>query len=268
MNERVFATIELTIEGAVARIRFRRDEQLNAYNAAMIAELGAALRLAEEDAAVKVLVLRGSSKAFSTGADLDEVLALRDSGDPDAFYDQWVVPVHDVANAFERSRLVVIGIVEGFALAGGLELALACDLLLAAEDARLGDQHINFDLIPGGGGSQRIVRAIGVQQAKRLLLTGCWVSGSEAAQLGLVLAAVPAEKLDETAQGLVDSLVDKGPSSLRRVKELVNAGLREGFDAGLELEKIAIAQHMTESEARAGIQRFLDRRAVASGSAR
>lgn len=261
-------TIQLSIEGAVARIRFWRDQQLNAYNAAMIAELGEALRLAEEHSAVKVLVLRGSRKAFSTGADLDEVLALLDSDDPDAFHDQWVVPVHDLANRLEQSRLVVVGVVEGFALAGGLELALACDLLIAADDARLGDQHINFDLIPGGGASQRLARALGAQQAKRLLLTGCWVSGSDAAQLGLVLASVPATDLDAAADDLVNSLVDKGPAALRRIKELVNAGLREGFEAGLELEKAAIAQHMSGSEARAGIQRFLDRRGVASGDRR
>jgi enoyl-CoA hydratase/carnithine racemase len=266
MDGTVFETIELSVEGPVARIQFRREQHLNAYSAAMIAELAEALLRAEREEEVKILVLRGSSAAFCAGADLDEVIELRDSDDPDAFHDRWIVPVHEIADQLERSRLVVIGAIEGFALAGGLELALACDLLLAAEDARLGDQHVNFDLIPGGGGSQRLVRAIGAQQAKRLLFTGRWVSGTEAARLGLVLAAVPAAELDGAVAELVGDLAGKGPNALRRIKELVNAGLRDGFEAGLALERAAIAQHITEPEARAGIQRFLDRRAAGARS--
>ncbi len=257
-----FETVALSIEGAVATVSFRREEQMNAYNALMIAELGAALRWAESHEAVKVLVLRGSPKAFCAGADLHEVLALRDSDDELAFHDHWVVPVHALADALEASRLVVIGVVEGLALAGGLELALACDLLLAAEDARLGDQHLNFDLIPGGGASQRLVRAVGVQQAKRLLFTARWVSGSEAERLGLVLKAVPRTELDRELGELTAQIVDKGPLALRRVKELVDAGQRHGFEAGLELERQLVSAHLAQSEARNGIQRFLDRRAA------
>lgn len=264
----MFETIELSVDGAVARIQLRREEHLNAYSSAMIAELAEALLLAEREEAVKILVLRGSSAAFCAGADLDEVVELRDASDPDAFHDRWIVPVHKLADRLEASRLVVIGVVEGFALAGGLELALACDLLVAAEDARLGDQHINFDLIPGGGGSQRLVRAIGAQQAKRLLFTGSWVSGTEAAQLGLVLRAVPAAELDGAVEELVGSLIGKGREALRRIKELVNAGLRDGFEVGLQLERAAIAEHITGAEARSGIQRFLDRRAAGARSGR
>jgi enoyl-CoA hydratase/carnithine racemase len=255
-------TIELALDGAVATIAFRREQQMNAYNAAMIAELGVALRTAEADDAVKILVLRGSPKAFCAGADLNEVLALRDSEDELAFHDRWVVPVHALADSLEASRLVVIGVVEGMALAGGLELALACDLLLAAEDAKLGDQHLNFDLIPGGGGSQRLVRAVGAQQAKRLLFTARWISGAEAAQLGLVLKAVPRDELEHELDELVASIADKGPLALRRSKELVNAGLRHGFEAGLALERQLVTAHVAQSEARNGIQRFLDRRAA------
>jgi len=261
-RDTMFETIALSIEGAVATISLRREEQMNAYNALMIAELGAAFRWAESNHAVKVLVLRGSPKAFCAGADLREVLALRDSDDELAFHDRWVVPVHALADALETSRLVVIGVVEGLALAGGLEVALACDLLLAAEDAKLGDQHLNFDLIPGGGASQRLVRAVGMQQAKRLLFTACWISGTEAERLGLVLKAVPGDELDRELAELIAQIIDKAPLALRRVKELVDAGQRRGFEAGLELERQLVSVHVAQSDARKGIQRFLDRRAA------
>ena len=110
---------------------------------------------------------------------------------PAVFRSGWLDHVHRIADRLEQSRLISIAVVEGFALAGGLELALACDLIVTADDARIGDRHLNFDLIPGGGASQRLPRAIGPQRAKLLLYTAQWISGLEAAAWGLAARSVP-----------------------------------------------------------------------------
>ena len=125
-------TIEFTVDGAVATITLRRDEHMNAYNACMLAELREALRAAEKQGDVKVVVLRGGTKAFCAGADLHEVLALRDSDDENAFATRWIAPAHELADALEASRLVVIAVIRGFALAG----RRACSCLRPARCGR------------------------------------------------------------------------------------------------------------------------------------
>jgi enoyl-CoA hydratase/carnithine racemase len=246
----------LAIEGPVARIDFARDEQLNAYTRQMLDEITRAVAECEAAPEVRVVVLRGSERAFSSGADLHEVMPLIEGGDAQAFRDRWLAHVHGAADALERSRLVSVAVLEGFALAGGLELALACDLIVAADDARIGDQHLHFDLIPGGGGSQRLVRAIGPQRAKLLLYTARWISGAEAERIGLAARSAPASELEVVVEELVGLIARRGVEALRRTKELVNAAYEEGLSAGLARERELAGEHMVSDEARAGIERF------------
>jgi enoyl-CoA hydratase len=154
-----------------------------------------------------------------------------------------------------------IALVQGFALAGGLELALACDMVIAAEDARLGDQHANFGLMPGGGSTQRLPRRIGMQRAMELLTSGRWLLGQEAADWGLVLRAVPAEALDEELEKLLASLRSKSRTGLSWIKSITQRGKDLPLREGVALEVSAFVQYFaTSSHPREGIQAFKEKR--------
>jgi len=152
-------------------------------------------------------------------------------------------------------------VVHGFALAGGLELLLACDLAIAAEDARIGDQHVNFGLIPGGGCTRRLPRRIGMQRAMELLTTGRWLSGTEAAAWGLVLRAVPADRLDSELETLLAALRVKSRPGLGWIKSVTRRGQDLPLRDGVALEGLAFVQYLTTSpHPKEGIQAFKEKR--------
>jgi len=151
--------------------------------------------------------------------------------------------------------------VHGFALAGGLELGLACEMTLAAEDARLGDQHANFGLMPGGGSTQRLPRRVGMQRAMELLTTGRWLSGPEAVEWGLALRAVPQETLEAELEALLAQLRDKSRTGLAWTKSIARQGQDLPLPAGIEQEGMAFVQYFaTSPHPQEGIQAFKERR--------
>jgi enoyl-CoA hydratase len=155
----------------------------------------------------------------------------------------------------------VIAVIHGFALAGGLELALACDLAIASEDARIGDQHVNFGLMPGGGSTQRLPRRIGMQRAMELLTTGRWLSGTQAKEWGLVLEAVPSDELDQKLDELVTPLRAKSRAGLGWIKSVAKRGQHMGLRDGVALEIMAFTQYVaTSTHPREGIQAFKEKR--------
>ncbi len=203
-------------------------------------------------------MVRGKGRAFCAGADLtyfESAFAAPER------LDEFLGRMNRALFQLEALPVPVIAVVQGFALAGGLELLLACDLIIAAEDARIGDQHVNFGLMPGGGSTQRLPRRIGMQRAMELLTTGRWLSGTEAQEWGLVLRAVPAEELDQNLEELLGHLRTKSRPGFGLIKAVTQRGQDLPLRDGVALESSAFIQYVaTSSHPTEGIQAFKEKR--------
>ena len=176
----------------VARITLNRPDVLNALDAKTLEELGAAAEDIDNDISVRVVVITATGRAFCTGADLTGVANIPEGKPRDYFLRLW----NKTFSAIENISVPTIAVVQGMAYAGGLELVMVCDLAIAAEDAKLSDQHANRGLVPAGGATQRLPRLIGIRKAKELLFTGDRISPAEAERLGLINKVAPADKLE------------------------------------------------------------------------
>lgn len=252
-----YETLAQEREGAVLHLALNRPAQLNAINRQMLEDLERACDGIERDAAVKVVTLRGEGRAFCAGADLRTVQEL--SPDP-ARWQEFIRLWHRVFNRIEALPVPVVAGVHGMALAGGLELTMVCDLVVADEEARLGDQHANFGLVAGGGGTQRLPRLIGLRRAKELMLLGHWLSAREALAWGLVNRVVAAGTLEESLRELAGQLATLSGSANRTVKGLANRGLDLPLAEGLELEIRTVGEHMRSADAGEGLRAFVDKR--------
>ena len=256
LDEYNYSAIRLAFDGPVATVTLDRPNALNALSPPMVEELGSALGEVEKRDEVKALVIRGEGRAFCAGADL---AYLGQAFDDVQLLTSFLKDVNAFFFRLEHLPLPVIALEHGYVLAGGLELMLACDI--AAEDARIGDQHANYGLMPGGGSTQRLPRKIGPQRALNLLLTGRWLSGVEAQDWGLVLRAVPADKLDEEREALLSQLRDKSRAGLGWIKQAVLEGQNMALPDGVAMEIDYFGQYVTSSpHPREGIQAFKDRR--------
>lgn len=244
-----------TIEASVAHIVLNRPQARNAITVALAAGLADALR--EAAARARVIVIRGAGGHFCAGGDFGEVSRLR-AGGPAALR-----PLFETFGAacelIGELPVPVIAAVEGYAMAGGFELIQACDIAIARDDAVLADNHLNFAMIPGGGGSQRLPRIARSQRALGLILSGDRLTGAQAQQWGLVYRAVPAAEFEPAVAGLAANLADKDAVALARAKRLVRDGLRLPLRDGLALETDAIIEHLGGGGAAAGISRFAGR---------
>jgi len=252
-----FTNIILEKRNGIAKIILNRPQALNALDIDTHMELQAALRDIEEDEATRVVVITGSGRAFCAGADLKYINELLGNPQKMAAFGQLF---HDTYGMIENLSKPVIAAINGLALAGGIELLEACDIVIASEEARIGDQHANFGLVPGGGGTQRLPRLIGIRKAKELLLTGDWISGKEAEAIGLVNKAVPAEKLEEAVNEMAQKLAERSPMASKTIKFLVNRGMQTDLYTGLELEKGALATHSATEDMVEGVSAFLEKR--------
>lgn len=235
-----------------------RPERLNPLDWATVRALRAAVADVEADPDTRVVVLTGAGRAFSAGGDLEGYLGLyRSPGDFRAYLEDFF----HLLDAIERSSRIYVAAVNGACVAGGLELLLACDLAVAADEARIGDGHLNFGQLPGAGGSQRLPRAIGPVRARHLILTGRLVDGREAERLGLVAESVPGERLMARVEALVGELLARSPAGLRGAKHLVNRGLEGSLASGLQLELAYVHRHATtEPDAIEGLLAFREKR--------
>ena len=253
-----YNNIKLEIENSVAAIRLNRPDALNALNPELLAEFSCAVAEVEKYEAVKALVVRGEGRAFCAGADLTYFEAAFNAPDQIRAY---IDSLNGCLFQLEQLPVPVIALVHGFAMAGGLELMMACDMAIAADDARIGDQHVNFGLIPGGGSTQRLPRRIGMQRGMELLTTGRWLSGTEAADWGLVLQAVPAGELDQQLEELLASLRTKSRPGLGWIKSVARRGWDMSLRDGVALESLAFVQYVaTSSHPSEGIQAFKEKR--------
>ena len=252
-----FTTILVEKKEGIAKITLNRPQALNAINRDMLLELETAIEDIEKDDAVRVVVITGSGRAFCAGADLMGIKSLL--GQP-VQMSQFLRLWRRVFDAIESLSKPVIAQINGMALAGGLELVAVCDMAIASEDAQLGDQHVNFGLVPGGGDSQRLPRLIGIRKAKELLLTGDWISAKEAERIGLINRAAPADKLEEAVNELAKKLCERSPLTSKAIKLLVNKGMQTNLDAGLELELGQILHLFTTEDLAEGVKAFAERR--------
>ena len=253
-----YTDLKLETADAVATLTLNRPDALNALSPALLEQFSAAVAAVGRDESVKALVLRGAGRAFCAGADLlffDTVFA-----EP-ARLPPYVRLLNDCLLQLEELPIPTIAVGHGFVLAGGLELLLACDLALAAADARLGDQHANLGLMPGGGSTQRLPRRIGMQRALELLTTGRHLSGIEAAEWGLVLRAVPPEALDAELETLLSQLRLKSRAGLKRIKSVTQRGQSLPLREGIALESVNFIQYFaTSPHPQEGIQAFKEKR--------
>jgi enoyl-CoA hydratase len=252
------ATVTYGVRDGVARVVLNRPDQLNAINPALLEDLAQVCDDVEAQPAVHVVTLRAAGRAFCAGADLRTVREL--SPDPRRWA-QFMALWHRVFDRVEALPVPVIAGVHGLALAGGLELVLVADLVVADEAARLGDQHANFGLVAGGGGSQRLPRLIGARRAKELMLLGGWLSAAQALEWGLVNRVASAGTLDAVVDELATSLADKSAGASRTAKALVNRGLDMPIQQGLQLELDLVAAHMRGDDAAEGLRAFAEKRA-------
>ncbi len=257
-----FANIAYASEDGIAVITFNRPKALNALNAALLEEFCEALDLVENDAAVRVLVLTGTGeKAFVAGADIKEINRLGPLG-AKPFARRGAESI----SRLTRLPIPVIAAVNGFALGGGTEMALACDFIYAAASARFGLPEINLGIIPGFGGTQRLPRLIGPARARELIYTGRMISADEALSIGVVNRVCPDGELMDAVQETARVMAAKGRVALRAAKQAVNTGLNVDLESGLALENDAFALCLASPDAREGTSAFLEKRpAVFSG---
>ena len=226
--------VQYAVADRVATITFHRPDALNALTPEMLVRLGDVLETAAGDDAVGLVVLTGAGRAFSAGVDL-KALAGRAIVDG-AVGDVLDVPARRAITLLTTMPKVAIAKVNGFCFTGALEIALACDLIVVAEEAKLGDTHAKFGLRPTWGMSQRLIRMVGAARARELSYTARTFSGAEAATWGLAAYAVPLDQLDATVADLCATVLANSPGSLAAYKDLYRVALDEGLAAGLAHE--------------------------------
>lgn len=244
------------IRDAVATITFSRPKALNALNGELLEELSRALDEIAQNEAIKVLVLTGAGdKAFVAGADITE-LATFNSLQAKLFSKIG----HDIFNRLQTLPIPVIAAVNGYALGGGCEVALACDFIYASESAMFGLPEINLGLMPGFGGTQRLPRLIGKNMAKEMIFTGKMISAVEAKQIGLVNKVCPAESLMEEVSKTANGIAQKGRVSLRAAKQSIDNGMNVDLFSGCAMEMDGFALCMASDDSKEGTRAFLEKR--------
>jgi enoyl-CoA hydratase len=240
----------------IARVTIDRPDKLNALNATVISELGDAVTRIETDAAVRGVILTGSGqKAFVAGADIGELTQQGPmEGKARSMRGQLVF------RRLERCGKPVIAAVNGFALGGGCELAMACHIRIAAEHAKFGQPEVKLGIGPGYGGTVRLPRLVGKGRALELLLTGGMIDAAEAYRIGLVNRVVPGDRLLDEAEGVLRSILENGPLAIRACLEAVDAGLETSLDQALLLEANHFGLLSATEDMREGTKAFTEKR--------
>ncbi len=244
---------------AVLWLTLNRPAAMNAVSPALMAALDHAIGQAESDDAIRCVVITGAGKAFCAGADLKAVR--RELGSEEGGIAHFLKFAAAVMTRIEALPKPVVAAVNGLAVAGGLEIVLACDLVLATQSAKLGDAHINFGLLPGGGSSVRLPRKLGVNRAKYLLYSGDALPAAEFVACGFVHQVVADDALLGAAEKLALKLASKSPLALRRMKQLVAGALDRPQEAALQMELLAIQAHAHSHDLQEGLAAFAERRA-------
>lgn len=250
-----FNTLKLEINKAIATITLTREKSLNALNSEVFTDLNKALSIVEDNNNLRALIITGSGKAFVAGADISEM-----SGMSPEQANKFASVGQDTFNRIENFKLPVIAAVNGFALGGGCEFAMGCDIRIANEFAKFGQPEVNLGLIPGYCGTQRLSRIVGLSNALYLLMTADMIDAQEALRIGLIQKVVPADQLMGEAQKVATKIATKGKSAVEKVKNVTVKGAKIDFDEACKLEAKEFAQLFDGAEAQEGMQAFLEKR--------
>jgi enoyl-CoA hydratase len=250
---KAYETILVETQGRVGLIRLNRPQALNAINRQLILDLDCALTGFEADKGVGAIVLTGNEKAFAAGADIRE---MADFTYPDTYLDDFGT----APDRFARVRKPMIAAVAGFALGGGCEIAMMCDFIIAAENAKFGQPEIKLGVMPGFGGSQRLTRAVGKAKAMDLCLTGRMMDAAEAERSGLVSRIVPVEKLLEEALVAAATIAEFAPETVLMNKEAVNRAFETTLAEGIRFERRVFQSLFATRAQKEGMAAFVEKR--------
>lgn len=248
-----YETILVDRDGRVATITLNRPKALNALNSQVMAEVTTAAAELDADPGVGAIIITGSEKAFAAGADIKEMASL-------SFADVYSSDFFAGWGKFAATRTPTIAAVAGYALGGGCELAMMCDILIAADSAKFGQPEIKLGVLPGMGGSQRLTRAIGKAKAMDLILTGRNMGAEEAERAGLVSRVVPAESLLEEAKTVADTIAGMSLSASRMAKEAVNRAFETTLSEGLLYERRLFHSAFATDDQTEGMNAFTEKR--------
>ena len=243
-------------DGQIAILRVNRPRALNAMSQATLAELTQAARELDADPGVGVVIVTGAGeKAFVAGADISEM-----AGFGPVQAEEHARKGQAAVAALASMRKPVIAAINGYALGGGLELALACDIRIASDNAQVGLPEVSLATIPGFGGTQRLARAVGTSLAKELVLTGRRIKADEALRIGLVSRVVPQAELLEAAKGIAREILANGPYAVRLAKEVIDRGSETDLATGLTIEEKAFGLTFATHDQKEGMKAFLEKR--------
>ena len=248
-----YENIQVETKGRVGVIRFHRPQALNALNGALVEELNAALDAFETDDNIGCILITGSEKAFAAGADIKEMASK-------SYTDVNLGDFAGNQDRIARTRKPVIAAVAGFALGGGCEMAMQCDLIIAADNAKFGQPEIKLGVIPGIGGTQRLTRAVGKAKAMDLILTGRMMDAAEAERSGLVARVVPAASLMDEAMKTAETIAGMGLPSVYAAKESVNRAFETTLAEGVRFERRVFHALFATEDQKEGMAAFVEKR--------
>jgi enoyl-CoA hydratase len=248
-----YENIIVETKGRVGLIRLNRPNALNALNRALSAELTQAVEAFEADANIGCMLITGSEKAFAAGADIKEMASK-------SYHDVNMEDFGGDKDRIARCRKPVVAAVAGFALGGGCELAMQCDIVIAADTAKFGQPEIKLGVIPGIGGTQRLTRAVGKAKAMDLVLTGRMMDAAEAERSGLVARVVPAASLMDEAMKAAETIAGLSLPSLMAAKEAINVSQESGLNEGLRFERRIFHSLFATEDQKEGMKAFVDKR--------
>lgn len=251
-----YENLIFTKDGAIGVLKINRPKSLNALNPATVNEIASCLEAVRQDPSIRCLIVTGEGdRAFVAGADISAMVTMT-ATEGHAFSELGL----GVLRKLETLPIPVIAAVNGFALGGGTELALACDLIIAADKAKFGQPEINLGIIPGFGGTQRLARRIGLPRARELIFSGDMIDAETALRYGLANKVVPLAELMHEAMALAQKLAAKPPIAIRQAKAAINAGIDMDLDNGCRFENEAFALTFATEDKKEGMEAFLAKR--------
>ena len=248
-----FENVTVEKDGAVGVVTLNRPQALNALSYGLVKDLSLAMQELDQDPEVRVIVVTGGEKVFAAGADIKE---MADRGP----FDERIQERLAYRDKINKITKPVIAAVSGFALGGGCELAMSCDIIIAAENARFGQPEVNLGIIPGSGGTQRLTHVLGKHRAMELVLTGDMLNASDAERLGLVNRVVPAELVLEEAKNVAQKIAAKPALAIKAAKEAVLKAANAPLDEGLEFERKSFYLLFASEDRSEGMKAFLEKR--------
>jgi enoyl-CoA hydratase len=249
-----YETILTSKEGMLGIITLNRPQAMNALNMRLVKELISALDEFEKDDSVRCLVIAGSERAFSAGADINE---MADMTAVQMTMTGHFFPLWDKVGRYPKP---IVGALSGYVLGGGLELAMTLDMLVASETTQLGQPEIDIGVMPGGGGTQRLTRAVGKAKAMEMILTGKRIGAEEAKTLGLVSRVVPKEAYLDEAKKVANEIASKSPVAIRLAKMAVNKAFETGLTQGIDFEREVFYLLFASEDKNEGMKAFLEKR--------